>query len=320
MSPTRRREAVAHVQQRLPGGGSQRRVCEVLGQPRSTQRYVARVKDDQPVIVKRIHELVRSWPRFGYRRIWVMLRREGLVVNRKRVYRLWKREGFKVPQKQRKKRRLGCSENGIVRRRAEGINDVWCWDFVHDRDEKGRPLQWLLIEDEFTREGLALEVERRMKAGDVIDVLAQLLLIRGVPRHIRSDNGPEFIARAMRRYLEQAKVEALYIEPGAPWENGYAESFGGRFRDELLNAELFADLQEAKGLSAWWKNRYNHRRPHSSLGYRTPGEFAASVRGKGHQRSAAVGARLRVRPLPPPTADVDSMDMDQPQTLIAPGT
>lgn len=316
MSPARRRQAVAYVQRQLPGGGSQRRVCGVLGQPRGTQRYVAKIKDDEPRIVKRMHELVRCWPRFGYRRVWAMLRREGFRINRKRVYRLWKREGFKVPIKQLKKRRLGCSENGIIRRRAQGINDVWCWDFIHDRDEKGRALKWLLIEDEFTREGLALEVQRSMTAADVIDVLAQLFLIRGLPGHIRSDNGPEFIAAAIRRYLEQAGVETLYIEPGAPWENGYAESFGGRVRDEFLNAELFADLREAKGLSGWWKNQYNHRRPHSSLGYQTPAEFAASVREKDHQRSAAVGAQPRVRPLPPPTCDLEFMDRNQPKTLL----
>jgi len=269
---------VAHARRQVEGV-SERRACAVLGQPRSTQRYMAKVKDDERAIVKRMHELVRRWPRFGYRRIHALLRRDGFRINRKRTYRLWRKEGFRVPQKQRKRRRLGVSSNGIVRRRAEGIDDVWCWDFVHDRDEKGRPLRWLLIEDEFTREGLAVEVERGMKAADVLDVLRDLMLVRGVPRHIRSDNGPEFIAEAIRRFLGQVKVETLYIEPGAPWQNGYAESFAGRFRDELLNAEVFADLREAKALSAMWLNDYNHRRPHSSLGYRTPAEFAASLAG-----------------------------------------
>lgn len=143
---------------------SQRRACQVLEQPRSTQRYVAKIKDDERAIVAAMHRLVRQRPRFGYRRVHSMLVDEGFKVNRKRVWRLWKREGFKVPRKTRKKRRLGISANGIMRRRAEGLNDVWCWDFVHDRDERGRPLKWLLIEDEFTREGLALEVERGMKA------------------------------------------------------------------------------------------------------------------------------------------------------------
>lgn len=262
------------------------------------------------MIVKRMHELVRRHPRYGYRRVWALLRGEGFSggkINRKRVHRLWKREGFKVPVKQHKKRRLGVSGNGIVRRRAEGINDVWCWDFIHDRDERGRPLKWLLIEDEFTREGLAVEVAGSIKALDVIDTLASVMLIRGLPRHIRSDNGPEFIAQALRRYLEKAGVATLYVAPGSPWENGYAESFGGKFRDELLNAELFADLEEARELSAWWKNEYNHRRPHSALGYVAPAVFAAS------RRPAPLGAA----PLPPPASATKRQD--QP-TLITTGT
>lgn len=248
----------------------------MLDQARSTQRYEQRVKDDERAIVARMHELVRQRPRFGYRRIHALLKGDGFKANRKRVHRLWKREGFKVPRKVRKKRRLGCSENGILRRKAEGINEVWCWDFVHDRDEKGRALRWLIIEDEFTREGLAAEVERSMKASDVIDVLTQVMLIRGVPGHLRSDNGPEFIAKALRQFLQRAGVQTLYVEPGSPWENGFVESFNGRFRDEFLQCELFADLREAKVLSSMWKNDYNHRRPHSSLGYQTPAAFAAS--------------------------------------------
>lgn len=303
MSPTRRRDAVKQAQRQVEGV-SERRACGALDQPRSTQRYVAKRKGDESAIVKRMHELVRRWPRFGYRRIHALLRREGFRVNRKRVYRLWKKEGFKVPVKQRKRRRVGVSDNGILRRRAESINDVWCWDFIHDRDEHGRALRWLIIEDEFTREGLALEVERSMKAVDVLDVLTELLLIRGAPRHIRSDNGPEFIAQAIRQFLKQVGIETLYIEPGAPWQNGYAESFGSRFRDELLSAELFADLREAKILSAMWRNDYNHRRPHSSLGYQSPAEFAATLAGP------PVGAA----PLPP------AQPASPHPTLITPGT
>lgn len=222
----------------------------MLGQSRSTQRYLAKVKDDEHGIVQQMHELVRRHPRRGYRFVHAMLCRSGFHINQKRVYRLWKKEGFKVPIKQHKKRSLGINANGIMRHRSEHINDVWCWDFIHDRDEKGRPLKWLIIEDEFTRESLALEVERSIKACDVIDVLTQLLVIRGVPRHIRSDNGPEFIAYAIRNFLKRAEVETLYIEPGSPWQNGYAESFNSRFRDEFLNCELFLDLREAKALSA----------------------------------------------------------------------
>jgi transposase InsO family protein len=279
-----------------------------MDQSRSTQRYRSRSRSDEPAIMKSMHALVRRHPRYGYRRIWALLRREGFAVNGKRVHRLWRKEGFKVPRKTRKKRRLGISGNGIVRRRAESMNDVWCWDFIHDRDEKGRPLKWLVIEDEYTREGLALEVGRSMKALDVVETVSQVMLIRGVPQHIRSDNGPEFIARALRRFLAAAGVETLYIEPGAPWQNGYAESFNGKLRDELLNLESFADLREAKALSAWWRNEYNHRRPHSSLGYRTPAAFAASL------GQAPVGAA----PLPAPGPARNNQP--QPLTLITAGT
>ena len=178
-----------------------------------------------------------------------LLVEDGFDVGRDRVYRLWRTHGYGVRQKPVKKRRLGVRANGIVRRQSESINDVWCWDFIHDCDERGRTLRWLVIEDEFTREGMAVEVRRSFKAVDVLDVLSELMLIRGVPRHIRSDNGPEFIAKAIRRFLEQVGTETLYIEPGAPWQNGYAESFNSRFRCEVLNCESFADVGEARQVS-----------------------------------------------------------------------
>jgi transposase InsO family protein len=236
-------------------------------------------------------QLVRGHPRFGYRRIWALLRAEGFRVNRKRVHRLWRANGLKVPVKQHKKRRLGTSDNGIVRHRASHKDHVWAWDFIHDRSEDGRALKWLSVVDEYTRECLALEVRRSFTSGDVIDVLRDLLLIRGTPQHIRCDNGPEFIAGAIRSWLENASVKTLYIEPGSPWENGYAESFHGRLRDELLDAELFTCLAEAKMLSEQWRLEYNHRRPHSSLGYLTPAAFAAASLAQ-----APVGAA----PLPAP--------------------
>jgi len=252
----------------------------VADQPRSTQRYVPQVKQDEPALIQRMQELVRRHPRFGYRRIGAMLRAEGRRINLKRVLRLWKKEGFRVPTRTHKKRRLGHSDNGILRRRALHKNDVWTWDFIHDSDAAGRPLKWLSLVDEYTRECLALEVNRSMTAADVIDILAEVFRQRGLPGHIRSDNGPEFIATAMRQYLSKAGVGTLYIEPGAPWENGYAESFHGRLRDELLNLEVFANLAEAKALAAHWKREYNYVRPHSSLGYATPAAFAAT-RGNG---------------------------------------
>lgn len=223
----------------------------------------------------RMHELVREHPRYGYRRITALLRREGWHVNRKRIYRLWRQEGLKVPQKQRKRRHLGHSGNSCARRRAEQKDDVWAWDFIHDRTITGRPLKWLAITDEYTRECLALEVDGSITADKVLDVLVRLFLTRGVPTHIRSDNGPEFIAGAIRDHLEQTGVETLYIEPGSPWENGYAESFFSRLRDELLNCEEFADLAEARWFAKRRKQEHNEERPHSSLGYQTPSEFAA---------------------------------------------
>ena len=269
---------MAQVRQKLPKV-SQRRACKVLGQPRGTQRYQPKIRSDEPAVIKRIDALVRRHPRYGYRRIHALLRREGWHVNIKRVHRLWKAKGYRVPVKTRKRRRVGQSVNSVANQGSKHVNDVWAWDFVHDRDMRGRPLKWLVIEDEFTREGLALEVGRSMKAEDVLEVLSQLMLIRGAPSRLRSDNGPEFIARAIQRYLSQAGVETLYVEPGAPWQNGFAESFNSRLRDELLNVELFTDLKDAQMMSHAWKNDYNHRRPHSSLGYRTPAEYAASLAG-----------------------------------------
>jgi putative transposase len=226
-------------------------------------------------LVTRMLELVRRHPRFGYRRIWVLLCREGWRVNRKRVFRLWRQQGLKVPRKQRKKRRLGSSVNSCVRRPAEHRGHVWAWDFVHDRTADGRSLKWFTLVDEYTRECLALEVRRGMTARAVAAVLAEVVRARGVPAHIRSDNGPEFIAQAIRAWVSEAGLETLYIEPGAPWENGYAESFNSKARDELLNAEEFASLLEAQVLGRGWQRAYNHERPHSSLGYRTPAEFGA---------------------------------------------
>jgi transposase InsO family protein len=271
-----RRPAVRFLQQRF--GVSQRRACRVLGQSRSTQRQKAKTaKEEEERLVVRMLELVRQHPRYGYRRIGALLRREGWRVNRKRVYRLWRQEGLKVPRKQRKKRRLGSSANGCVRRPAEHKNHVWAWDFLQDRTSDGRPLKWLTLVDEYTRECLALEVGRGMTARQVQQVLVGVVRQRGAPGHIRSDNGPEFIAQAIRAWMAAAGLETLYIKPGAPWENGYAESFNSKVRDELLNAEEFGSVLEAQVLAKEWKRDYNQVRPHSSLGYRTPAEYATMV-------------------------------------------
>ena len=234
---------------------------------------------DKP-IVQRMLAIVRERPRFGYRRVAAVLNRDQdeRPINAKRVHRLWRQEGLQVPQKQVKKRRLGSSEGGCVRHKPEHKNHVWCLDFLSDQTEDGRTLKFLPIEDEFTRECLALEVDRRLRSNDVMAVLRYLFEVRGAPKYIRCDNGPEFIAEAIKRFLAESDVGTLYIEPGAPWQNGYAESFGSRFRDELLNRELFRSVREAKVVCEDHRLDFNHHRPHSSLGYLTPAEFAASLK------------------------------------------
>jgi transposase InsO family protein len=254
---------------------SERRACEVLDQPRSTQRYEPEPRDDEAALVRAMLQLARQRPRFGYRRIGRLLRRDGWQVSDTRIYRLWRREGLKVPTKKRKRRRLGASENGCHRQRAEFKDHVWCWDFVFDNTTNGATLKWLSIVDEYTRECLSLKVDRSITSEDVIDTLAELFSMRGVPKCIRSDNGPEFIAHAIQRWLGQLHIETLYIEPGSPWENGSAESFHSRFRDEFLAMEEFESLLAARTLTVSWKDDYNHDRPHSSLRYLTPVEFAA---------------------------------------------
>ena len=285
---------MSRVQQELDV--SERRACTVLGQPRGTQRYEPReIDSERKKLVERVHELVRKHPRFGYRRITVLLRRDGWRVNFKRIYRLWRKEGFKVPRKVRKKRRLGSSKNACHRRRAERKDHVWTWDFIHDRTTTGQPLKWLAIVDEYTRENLALVVDRSITAEKVLDVLVMLFVTRGVPECIRSDNGPEFIAQAIREHLARTGTQTLYIAPGSPWENGYAESFFSRLRDELLNVEEFANLREARWFAKERQEDYNQRRPHSSLGYLTPVEFAARC----GTASATGEASLGAQPHPP---------------------
>ena len=254
---------------------SERRACEVVDQPRSTQRYESSPRDDEAALMKRMLQLAKQRPRFGYRRIGRLLRAEGWQASDTRVYRLWRPPGLKVPQKKRKRRRLGNSQNGCDLLKSERKDHVWCWDFVFDRTTSGSQLKWLSIVDEYTRECLALKVDRSITSEDVIDTLAELFAMRGVPEHIRSDNGPEFIAVALRKWLDQLDVEALYIEPGSPWENGYAESFHSRLRDEFLAMEEFESLSAVRRLTQSWRDDYNHHRPHSSLGYVPPADFAA---------------------------------------------
>jgi putative transposase len=240
---------------------------------------VGRKAERDRALAKRMVELSRENPRYGYRRVWALLRREGWQLNKKRVHRLWREEGLKVPERQRKRRRLlmGKSENGCTRRRAEHKDHVWSYDFVMDLTEDGRRLKMMPVVDEYTRECLSIDAERSITAEDVVDTLASLFRSRGEPAFIRSDNGPEFIAKAVKQWLELCGVRTLYIEPGSPWENAYSETFISRFSDEVLKREVFADLLEAKVLIEDYRGHYNNQRPHSALGYLTPAEFALAA-------------------------------------------
>lgn len=257
---------------------SERRICRVLGQSRSTQRYRRRKPDEDCRLIDELRRWVEWYPRYGSERVHQMLLGTGWRVNFKRVHRLWKQEHFQVPVKQRKRRRVpGQSANGCVRHRALHRNHVWSYDFLVDRTEDGRQLKLLLVIDEYTRECLAAEVGRTFTSQDVILTLQYLFAIRGAPQHVRSDNGPEFIAKALQRWLASAAVNTLYIQKASPWENGYVESFNGKLRDELLNRELFLSVPEARYVLDEWRVEYNHRRPHSSLGWQTPAAYAAKL-------------------------------------------
>jgi len=271
---------------------------------------------DRP-LVSALLELAREHPRYGYRRIHALLRHEGFRASVGRVHRLWRLHGLRVPRRTIKRRRLGSSANGVGRRRAEHADHIWTYDFVKDQTIDGRPLKILTVEDEFTRECLASPVGRRFTSRGVIGVLRELFMLRGVPRHIRSDNGPEFIAKAVRAWLETSGVGPLFIEPGAPWENAFGESFNGKLRDECLNLELFTSLREAEVVLDEFRLEYNHRRPHSSLGYQTPAAFAAATRGASPLR---LGRRGDLASAPPhPACTARSVDFNQP-TLIQTGT
>lgn len=273
VSPERKRQAVLHLQERCHA--SERRACRVVNQPRTTQRYHGCRRDKDAPLVAALRRVSAQRPRAGYRMAAAHLRREGWTLNNKRAQRLWRLEGLKVPCRQRKLRRFGGSENSAQRRFATRMNEVWSYDFIFDQTEDGRRLKWLPICDEFSRESVALEVERRMESRDVIRILDAAVQERGTaPEFIRSDNGPEFIARAVQDWIEQRGFKTLYIAPGSPWENPYSESFNSRFRDEFLNRESFGSLLEAKVLGKQHRNDYNHRRLHSSLAYQTPAEFA----------------------------------------------
>jgi putative transposase len=249
---------------------SERRACAVIGQPRATQRRQPIIGDDEEALTTAIIRLATTYGRYGYRRITALLRVEGWRANLKRVYRIWRREGLKVPQKQPKRGRLWLNDGSCIRLRPERPGHVWCYDFVQDQTQDGRAFRMLTVVDEFTRQCLAIVTARKLNSDDVLHCLTELFTIHGPPEHIRSDNGSEFTAKAVRRWLGRVGVQTLYIEPGSPWENGYNESFNSKLRDELLNGEIFTTLREAQVLIERWRRHYNTVRPHSSLGYRPP--------------------------------------------------
>jgi putative transposase len=259
---------VEHVREKLDV--SERRVCRVIDQPRSTQRHLPEVREDEQRLRSEIVRLASRYGRYGYRRVTALLKRDGWRVNHKRVERIWRQEGLKVPQKQPKRGRLWLNDGSCVRLRPTHRNHVWSYDFVAERTHDGRPLRILTVIDEYSRECLALVVERKLRSDDVLCCLTELFVRHGAPEHIRSDNGSEFTAKVVRQWLMRLGVRTLFIEPGSPWENGYIESFNGKLRDERLNGEIFYTLREAQILIEQWRLEYNTVRPHSSLNNRPP--------------------------------------------------
>jgi transposase InsO family protein len=257
--------------------------------------YRTVVSQEERLLVADMHRLALRWPRFGYRRIAALLRKEDWRVNDKRVHRLWKEQGLQIRRKARKRRRMGTSANACHRRRPMYKDHVWGYDFVSERTERGGQMKLLCVVDEFTRECLTIEAARKFTGQDVVDTLAELFAIRGRPKYIRSDNGPEFACKAVRKWLRESGVGTLFIEPGSPWENGYVESFNGKLRDECLNGELFLNLAEMKYIAERWRLDYNHHRPHSMLDWQSPAMYAARCLGR-RRPCAAPGSPLRAHP------------------------
>ncbi len=268
MSPERRRRCVVHVRQKY--ALSEHGACRYLGQPRSSQRRRLSVANDEAELTADVVRLASRYGRYGSRRVTALLRAEGWRVNHKRVERIWRREGLKVPKRQPRRGRLWLNDKSCIRLRPSWPNHVWSYDLVMDRTHDGKRFRMLTVIDEFTKKSLAIVVERQLGSDDVLHCLAGLFAEHGPPDHIRSDNGGEFTAAAVRAWLARIGVKTLYIEPGSPWENGYNESFNSKLRDELLDGEIFYTLKEAKVLIERWRHHDNTVRPHSALGYRPP--------------------------------------------------
>jgi putative transposase len=271
-------------------GISERRACRLVYQPRGTQRYQAAQRADEDALTHAIIQLASQYGRYGYRRITALLQRAGWRVGKDRVERIWRREGLKVPQKQKPRGRLWLNDGSCVRLRPERSNHVWSWDFMSHRTHDGRSVRILNLIDEHTRRSLAILPRRRWNSHQVIEAVADAMLENGIPEHIRSDNGPEFVAKDLRQWLAVTGTKTLYIEPGSPWENGYCESFNSKLRDEFLDGEIFYSLKEMQVLAERWRVHYNTLRPHSSLGYRPPAPAAWQIennKGCGEVETAA---------------------------------
>lgn len=257
---------------------SERRACRITGQHRSSQRHLPRGRDRDDALRESLRSLSREHPRWGYRRAWAHLREQGWQHNRKKIQRLWREEGLRVPQRRRKRRRLGSSTNSAKRLRAERPNHVWALDYQYDTTTDGRILKLLHVVDEHTREALAIHVARKIDSDQTVSVLERIVTRRGrSPELVRMDNGPELTANALRDWCHLGGSGTAYIEPGSPWENPFVESFGSRVRDEVLSIEAFGSLAEAKVVVEDWRQIYNNVRPHSSLGWKTPAAYAAGL-------------------------------------------
>jgi putative transposase len=278
VSPGQQRAAADYLGERY--GVSQRRVCRVMDRSRSVVRYRRKHQDDEPPLSREIKRLARRHPRYGYRRIHALLVRRGWSINIKRVRRLWNGLGLRRPLRLRKLRKLGpkpgSSANSCVQQPARFKNDVWTCDFIHDRTAGGRPLKWLTLVDEYTRECLVLHPDSSITGADVRRIVARVIGRRGAPSRIRSDNGSEFICEALANWLPGVGAKSIPVAAGSPWENGYIESFHSRLRDEFLERVEFEDVADARAKASWYRREYNAVRPHSSLGYATPREFSAA--------------------------------------------
>jgi transposase InsO family protein len=278
---------------------SQRRASQVLGRARSTLRYRCRARPGEPALIRAIQRLARRHPRYGYKRIHARLVRQGWSVNRKRVRRLWNALGLRRPARRPKPKQggqlPGSSANSCVNQPARFKNDVWTYDFIADRTTDGKPLKWLSLVDEYTRECLALFVAESMTGSDVRGVLARVIGRRRAPTRIRSDNGSEFICQALQGWLPRTGTQSIPVAPASPWENGFIESFHSRLRDEFLDREEFESVADARAKGAWWRREYNRIRPHSSLGYQTPAEFSAECDRGQHGKPPRKGSRQRIK-------------------------